>query len=107
MAEKEAKFSKTGGKLELEISIEENQTGTCQYFVFDKNDNRLQRETGDKTINIFQINSDPKDLDGALLMWDAVINGPDTPNQKWKVTMKIRQDGQTIEGGVITNGDPP
>jgi len=105
--EKVAKFSKDGGPLEIEIEIGQNKTGKCNFFLFDKNGNQLQNGSGKKTNNIFQLNGTLKELDGALLTWDATINGPNQPGQTWKVTMTIRQDGQAIKGGVNPNGDPP
>jgi hypothetical protein len=107
MAEKEAKFSAGGGKLKIEILFGQNKTGTCSFVLLDKNNKNLEHGSGTKSRNTFDIQSDLNALDGALLTWDADINGPDKPNQKWKITMTIKQDGSPIEGGVIPNSDPP
>lgn len=104
---KEAKFSAGGGNLEIEIEFFQSKTGKCNFVLLDKNDKNLEHGSGKRTSNTFQIKSDPNDLDGALLTWEATINGPDLPGQTWKVDMTIRQDGQVIEGGVIPNEDPP
>jgi hypothetical protein len=103
MPEEVAKFSAAGGNLEIEIEIGENKTGTCYFYLYDKNDTQLQQGKGVKSKNKFTITSPRSALDGATLMWEATINGPDKPNQPWSLTMTIRQDGQTLEGGFIPN----
>jgi hypothetical protein len=97
-----AKFKKLGGNLEIVIEIDENRVGTCTYFLYDRNNHKLQSGVGENSTNIFPIPNDPNDLDGALLMWGAIINANDDHvGQRWFVTMTIRQDGETIEDGYI------
>lgn len=107
MADKKAKFSDKGGPLELEITIGQNKTGKVNFVLFDKDDKNLEHGSGKQSVNTFPIATAISELDGALLTWDATINGNNKKGQKWKVTMTIRQDGQPIQDGIIANGDPP
>ena len=107
MADKEAEFSKNAGEIEIEIVIGQNKTGKVNFVLFDKQGVNLEHGSGNKSVNKFDLVSALSDLDGALLTWDAIINGKNKPGQKWSVTMTIRQGGQVIKGGVIPNSDPP
>jgi hypothetical protein len=108
MAEKVAMFSANGGPLEIEIRIEKNKTGRINFFLLDKQDEHLDHGSGDKTVNTFKIHPSitTTQLDGASLLWDAKIHGPNKPDQTWGITIIIRQDGQRIEDGVIEYPDP-
>lgn len=105
MAEKEAKFDKNGGPIEIDIEIGQSKTGLWTLFLFDKNKKRLLREEGDSAIATIPITNPLTDLDNALLMLDATINGANKPNQRWKVTMTIKQDGNPIQNGVFEYPD--
>jgi hypothetical protein len=96
MAETEVEFSKYGGKLEIVLEVGQNKTGVSSFFVFDKDGNRLQRQETTSTLAAFQINTDPSELDEALLMLNTTINGAKEPAQKWSFTVTIRQDGKVM-----------
>lgn len=97
MAEKEVKFLKTGAKLKLDLDIGENHSGVSIFFLFDKNNNRLQREETTSTFTTFELITEPSDLDGALLMIDAtIISAIKKAGQKWAFTVTIRQDGVSL-----------
>ena len=97
MAEKEVKFSKDGGKLKLTFDIGENQSGVSVFFLFDKNNNRLQREETTSTFTTFEIVTEPGNLDGALLMLDTtIISTSKKPGQKWALTVTIKQDNKSL-----------
>jgi hypothetical protein len=106
MAERVAKFFKNGGNLEVEIEIGQNKTGSWEFFLFDKDNIRLQRRSGTTTIATIPITSHLSQLDGGLFMLDATINGANKPNQRWKVFLRIKQDGQSIEGGNFEFPEP-
>lgn len=96
MSEKELEFSKKGGKLNVVLEIGENKTGVSNFFLFDKDDNRLQRQETTSTLATFQLNAEPGDLDEALLMVNATIIGAKEPAQRWAFTVTIKQDGALI-----------
>jgi hypothetical protein len=108
MAVREAKFSATGGPLEIEIRIEKNKTGRVNFFLLDRHDEHLDHGAGNLTVNTFKINPNltAEQLNGASLLWDAKIHGPDKPNQIWQIIIIIRQDGERIEDGIIEFPDP-
>jgi hypothetical protein len=108
MAEKVAKFSANGGPLEVEIVIGQIKRGDFEIVLFDRNDsnpilvgkNRNGREISYK----YLIERPLNELDGSLLMWDVIIGASTTGSaQTWSITLIIRQNGQAIEDGVITN----
>lgn len=101
--EKVAKFSANGGPLEIEIRIEKNKTGRINFFLLDSHDEHLDHGAGNHTVNTFKIppSITAAQLDGASILWDAKIHGPDRPNQIWEIILIIRQDGRRIEDGVI------
>lgn len=107
MAEVEAKFSKRGGQLEVEVVVGQRNGGRFIIVLFDEHGHNLQQIRGrvdtDEPTN-FLLNSSPTILDNALLMWNIRIQSSNNkPNQLWSVTLIIRQDDEPIEGGVITD----
>ncbi len=96
MPEKEVEFSENGGRLEIVFDIGENKTGVSSFFLFDKDDKRLQRQETTSTLATFQINTAPSDLDETLLMVNTTINGAKEPAQRWAFTVTIKQDGASI-----------
>lgn len=107
MADKIAELKIADGQVEVEIVIGQIQRGDFEIVLYDKNGlNPLlvgRGRNGRAVAYKYVIERPIDELDDSTIIWDVIIGASTTNQQSWSVTLHIRQKGQIVRGGTITN----
>ena len=108
---KTIRLSAADGPPNVEITIGHAQFGKYELSLFDT-DGRNPVVIGaglshDRLPDNFQIDGDPRALNGRFLSWSAnIIPAGAGANQQFSVTVNIRQKSRDIAGSPISNQGP-
>jgi hypothetical protein len=103
---KSVRLSASGGPPNVEITIGHAQFGKYELSLFDT-DGRNPVVIGsglshDLLPDNFQIDGDPRALNGRFLSWSAnIIPSGNEPNPQFSLTVNVRQQGVDVPGSPI------